>query len=176
MSDFPFTGTTVVEAPSAPAEPEPSERQVAYLVSLATERGLDAGEIVQRVNTRKAASKEIDRLRSLPKVNRPAKDEPPEGIHFVARPDGAPGEGTIYKVQVAKQGSGRLYAKKLTDGVFVYEGRSGGFRLLSAETLVDLETAAAYGRLYGVCCRCGADLTDEDSIERGIGPVCAGRF
>jgi hypothetical protein len=41
---------------------------------------------------------------------------------------------------------------------------------------MSLEEAKAFGRLYGVCVRCGATLTDEQSIEAGIGPVCAGRF
>lgn len=26
----------------------------------------------------------------------------------------------------------------------------------------------------GACCRCGRELTDPESIDRGIGPVCAG--
>ncbi len=39
-----------------------------------------------------------------------------------------------------------------------------------------LEQAQEFGKLYGVCCRCAADLTDEDSIARGMGPVCAGKM
>lgn len=105
-------------------------------------------------------------------------------------------DGTIYKVQQARQGSGRLYAKRLqltrcTDpgcghpttladdgthqhGHFVYA--AGAIHTLRADQKMTLEQAAVFGRLYGVCVRCGADLTDENSIARGIGPICAGRF
>lgn len=39
-----------------------------------------------------------------------------------------------------------------------------------------LQTAMKYGRLSGVCCSCGRDLTDPASIEAGIGPICAQKF
>lgn len=39
-----------------------------------------------------------------------------------------------------------------------------------------LEAAKASGRLSGRCCSCGRDLTDPDSIEAGIGPICAQKF
>ena len=39
-----------------------------------------------------------------------------------------------------------------------------------------LESAVAYGRKTGNCACCGRDLTRHDSIERGIGPICAERF
>jgi len=83
-------------------------------------------------------------------------------------------EGRVYKVQVAKQGSGRLYAKRLDEGTFVYE--SGAIYRLSADERMTLAQAQEYGRLYGICCRCGAELTDEKSIEDGIGPVCATKW
>lgn len=111
-----------------------------------------------------------------------AATEPPEGIHLL--------DGVIYKVQVAVHGSGQLYAKVLTEpsygtdyqaGVydskwtFEYLGRKGAFWKLSESTLMTLEQAKEFGKLYGMCCVCGATLTDERSIEAGIGPVCAGR-
>lgn len=39
-----------------------------------------------------------------------------------------------------------------------------------------LTAAKKYGKLSGRCCSCGRDLTDPDSIEAGIGPICAGKF
>lgn len=36
--------------------------------------------------------------------------------------------------------------------------------------------SAAYGQLVGRCGVCGRRLEDEDSVARGIGPVCAERF
>lgn len=87
-------------------------------------------------------------------------------------------DGTVYKVQEAKLTHGRLYAKRLTvedgKGVFVYE--RGGISLLTPAMRMTLDEAREYGRLYGVCVRCGSPLTDEVSIAAGIGPICAGRF
>lgn len=36
--------------------------------------------------------------------------------------------------------------------------------------------AEAYGKLTGRCCVCNRELTNEVSVERGIGPVCAENF
>lgn len=86
---------------------------------------------------------------------------------------------TIYKVQKAVHGSGHLYAKKLvvcTDGSVTFEYAPGALRSLCAEDRMSLEDAKAFGALYGTCCVCGRTLTDEGSIEAGIGPICAGRL
>jgi hypothetical protein len=39
-----------------------------------------------------------------------------------------------------------------------------------------LNAAIAYGKRYGKCSVCARTLTDEASIARGIGPVCAANF
>lgn len=87
----------------------------------------------------------------------------------------------IYKVQKAHYGSGYLYAKRLvfkpgTDEKprFVFE--KGAISKLSPENRMTLEEAKAFGALYGFCCNCGRILTDEQSIEDGIGPICKGKF
>jgi hypothetical protein len=80
----------------------------------------------------------------------------------------------IFKVQRAVNGSGRLYAKELIDGSFVYF--TGGITTVAKTSRpMTLDEAKGYGKLYGVCCKCGRTLTDEGSIEAGIGPVCAGK-
>jgi len=97
-------------------------------------------------------------------------------------------DGEIYKVQRAVHGSGRLYAKVLvvhdqnfdfqhgmTGGNATFEFAKGMVYKLKPEEKMTLEQAAEYGRLYGVCCVCGATLTDEDSIAAGIGPICASK-
>lgn len=35
---------------------------------------------------------------------------------------------------------------------------------------------SGYGRLTGACALCGRDLTDQASVDRGVGPVCAKNF
>lgn len=87
-------------------------------------------------------------------------------------------DGTIAKVQIAVNGSGNLYAKRLIvsddHGSFEYE--PGLIRKLSADDRMTVEQAAEFGKLYGWCCVCGRTLTDEKSIAAGIGPVCGGRI
>jgi hypothetical protein len=95
-----------------------------------------------------------------PSTRRPVTEA---GIYFL--------DGTVYKVQAAVRGSGRLYAKRLEGTSFVMS--PGAVRQLHAEDKMTLEQARAYGAVYGVCCRCGRTLTDETSIAAGIGPVCA---
>jgi hypothetical protein len=88
--------------------------------------------------------------------------------------------GEIWKVQWNRAGGDgrRLYAKVLTDeprGEWHFEYVPGGILKLRPEDRMTLEEAQQFGKLYGVCCVCGRTLTDEISIEAGIGPVCAGR-
>lgn len=102
-------------------------------------------------------------------------------------------DGVVYKVQVAVHGSGHPYAKRLvvaevtaTSPVFgtVSQGKDrgrfeydkGAIRELRPEHRMTLEQAKEFGALYGVCCNCGATLTDETSIELGIGPICRTKF
>ena len=77
---------------------------------------------------------------------------------------------TIYKVQKAVHGSGHLYAKSFSPEGFEYA--PGAIKTLAAEDRLTVEQAKEYGALYGTCIVCGRTLTDEKSIEAGIGPVC----
>ena len=38
------------------------------------------------------------------------------------------------------------------------------------------QAAVAYGKRFGSCSVCSRQLTNEESINRGIGPICASRF
>lgn len=85
----------------------------------------------------------------------------------------------IYKVQRAVHGSGHLYAKMLVlegrdddvRGTWVYA--RGAINGLHQDLRMTEDEAAAFGKLYGICCICGTQLNNEVSVERGIGPVCA---
>lgn len=54
-----------------------------------------------------------------------------------------------------------------------WEYAGTAYRFVQADQRMTLEQAKQFGAIYGVCCNCGATLTDEGSIEAGIGPVCA---
>lgn len=92
----------------------------------------------------------------------------------------------------AADGSTQFYkVDRPTDGkfagwTFVKWVREGGYEttLPKRQARVVLENIAtnprdalvAYGRKTGVCGMCGRTLTDADSIDAGIGPVCASRI
>lgn len=124
--------------------------------------------------SKRDASHQIDEtlvyLRDTAAAARAVKE--PEDIEdgFYALPD-----GRIAKVIHAVYGSGRQYAKKFNPetGKFdmaprlLRDVKAAGKRIDTDQAL-----AAELGKLYGVCMCCGLTLTDDTSIERGIGPVC----
>lgn len=92
------------------------------------------------------------------RIKRPGKQSRWEGWTFVS-------DGAVY-------GQGRNYGKQPPDGVY----RGDIVEQLRA-ILDDPKAAMAeYGKLTGVCGRCGRPLEDELSVERGIGPICWGKM
>lgn len=70
---------------------------------------------------------------------------------------------------------------KIDNGVLTLWNRPG-VDLGTVKAMLDefegapLQTAMKYGKLAGRCCSCGRELTNDGSIEAGIGPICAGKF
>jgi hypothetical protein len=141
---------------------------------------------VRRLSTAEA-SRQIDATKaSIAKMRQQVRNA--KVAQRATEPAAAPAEieagmyildGEIYKVQVAVHGSGRPYAKRLVPGEFgqaSFEYARGIVRRLRPEHRMTLDQAREYGALYGVCVRCGATLTREESIERAMGPVCAGKI
>ncbi len=87
-------------------------------------------------------------------------------------------EGVAFRVKRSQ--AGRLYASRFVPEAqaradrFVYAG--GAVYRLDASMRMTLEQAKALGAQYSQCCVCGRDLSAEQSVEAGIGPVCAGRL
>lgn len=196
--DFDPTGT-------APAKPKnlATPKQLNYIATLADERGMpevlrtamkvssdgtpirDADGVMIPIITKREASDLISKLLDTPKPRRTSPAvEITEGMYRT--PD-----GEIYKVQRAVHGSGHLYAKRLVvevdaqrDGqgnilvpaVVYFDMARGAVRKLRPEWKMSLDEAKQFGALYGTCCVCGRTLTNEASIEAGIGPICAGKF
>lgn len=184
-------------APEQVDQPVPcTEKQVSYIASLVNGRVTDGilpqidqarGAVMARQFSRKAASDLINLLLSQPRASQARIDAGvTEGMYRM--------NDVIYKVQRAVHGSGNLYAKRLVveepdcggcqngdpcnppcewTTEFVYA--PGVVQTLRGEHKMTAEEAKEFGRLYGVCVRCGRTLTDEGSIALGIGPVCAGK-
>lgn len=164
-----------------------TEAQIRFLVTLAQEiaalNGIEPIDYSEKFATlsKREASAMIEELKAQAQKLRAAKWAQERAEREAARKAAVTVDagiyllaGVVYKVQKAVHGSGNLYAKVLQDGAFVYA--PGAIRSLLPEHRMTLEQAREYGQLYGVCCNCGATLTDEESIEAGIGPVCAKKF
>ncbi len=76
--------------------------------------------------------------------------------------------GWIFVDDGAEYGSRQNYGRQRPGGV--YEGKI--VDQLKAILADPLEALAAYGQLTGSCGACGRLLEDEDSVARGIGPIC----
>lgn len=171
-----------VDTSAAPAAPAPMQgrpvtsAQRWFINRLLTERDTtgtmyEGWEPDWSRSTPKTASAVIDYLLTLPRKEKEPQAEVPEGMHIL--------KGSIYKVQRAVHGSGNLYAKELVqqdEERWTFDYAPGVVRNLSQDTAMTLEQAKEFGALYGTCAVCGRTLTNEESIEAGIGPVCAGKF
>lgn len=162
-----------------------SEKQVAFLSSLVESRNLNniadpeglKQDLAAGTISKRDASTMIEFLKGQPRVQ-VAEVELEAGMYY--RED----TNEILKVYRAVHGSGKMVAKVLVleegpgaesnSGRFEYKGLAS--RFVKPEHRMTLEQAKAFGAIYGVCCQCGRTLTDEGSIEAGIGPVCARKF
>lgn len=92
---------------------------------------------------------------------------------------------TISLAGAESKNAGALYVKD--GGTYLGKIMKGKFftsRDCTPETetsvlavLADPKTAAiAYGKKFGICSCCGRTLTDQQSIDAGIGPVCAQKW
>lgn len=104
----------------------------------------------------------------------------------IKRPKLRLGEFKFSLAPVTGKNPGAIYIKRHDD---TYLGKVMGGKLFTV-ALVDsvleqeiasvvndpASSAIAYGKRWGKCSVCNRDLTDEASIAKGIGPVCATRF
>jgi hypothetical protein len=158
-----------------------SPKQYAFLASLFTQRvtadlnpELIESCIREQTLTKRGASNLIDMLMQSPrKPAAPKVHEDGEALtvgYYLQ-------EDTVYAIVKAKT-SDNLYAKRLVSterGSASWEYARGAMNHLVAAHRLTLDDAKAMGTRLGVCVICAATLTDPESVERGIGPVCAKR-
>jgi hypothetical protein len=82
--------------------------------------------------------------------------------------------GTV--AEVVKSSAGRLYAKVLNRDTWRFDYAPGVVTKLKPEDRLTLSQAAALGKEWHHCGICGRELTNQDSIDRGIGPICANKL
>jgi len=165
-----------------------TERQISFLDSLITERGLTLDKAVMLTFDtdatetfeigRRECSQMIDAVKA---VRRPERERtvPAAGL-----------EAGMYKIgqdifRVKISGAGRPYANALmtenilngnyADAAVWFEYAPGAIYRIKPEHRMTVEECAAFGVLYGTCCVCARTLTDPKSVAKGIGPVCEKR-
>jgi hypothetical protein len=79
-------------------------------------------------------------------------------------------DGEIYRTYESREGN--LYVKIWTTDGWDYEGARGALRRIRPEHRMTVERAKELSLQWAQCIRCGAELSNAVSVERGIGPVC----
>lgn len=143
-----------------------TDKQIGFMHKLAAER--DAvdwiNEVLAQSITKQQASKYIDTLMAMPKVaSKDAVVEP--GFYMYGE--------TVYKVKWNKAKT-NLYAQAMStvgsSGKWIYA--EGAMSKIKADMKLTVDDAAAFGHHNGYCAICGLELSNPESVARGIGPVC----
>lgn len=88
-------------------------------------------------------------------------------------PPGGKNPGAIYVTR-----AGDVYLGKVKDGVYSpsRDATAADLTLVEETGRDPLALAVAYGRRTGNCACCGRTLSDPESVERGIGPICLSKW
>lgn len=134
--------------------------------------------------SKRVASKWITRLIELKKAQGTAAPKPGKGIETSVPAGryavtGDDGTTDFYKVDRPEEGrwAGYTFVKLQTGSDYQRIGRKQAATILSRiEDAGPREASARYGHELGHCGVCGRELTNNESIEAGIGPVCSGKM
>jgi hypothetical protein len=149
----------------------PSNAQIGFINTLLKERKHNFAQsfIDSHLVNKREASWLISELKACEKINPGSGVEISPGFYV------APDE-TVY--EVCKSARGFTYAKRLVPkgkrATFTYA--PGAIKGCADWKPLTVEVAGAMGRKFGFCCICGRTLTNPESVEAGIGPVCGGRL
>lgn len=165
----------------------PSDKAVDYLVSLWMERSNKATE--EQVRTwaqqqdRRVVSDKIDWLKTQPKLAATRstggsleRHNVPAGRYAVT---GNEGQTVFVKVDRPTDGkwAGRIFVKIQAGDELIRTERKTADALLGKIAADGVQDAMLrYGREIGSCGHCGRTLTNEESRQAGIGPVCRGKM
>ena len=86
--------------------------------------------------------------------------------------------GTVNITDGGPYGVGRFYGRILRDGTWAINTGTPK-EVIAAVALLGADPEHAmshYGKLAGSCCFCSKDLSTDNSLEVGYGPVCAAKY
>lgn len=116
-----------------------------------------------------SASAVISAMKAAPTK---ASAEPEAGVYVSEE------SGEYLRVYLGQE-SGHMLAKQ----IFIEEGEVSYTYLGAARRYLTpdyrrctLEEAGSLGKASGICIHCGRLLNDPESVDRGIGPICAGKY
>lgn len=97
-----------------------------------------------------------------------------EGLKISLAPATGRNAGALYVVEIEDD----AYQGKIVDTTFsaVREAKADVLSRLQTIAQNPLEAAVRYGRRTGTCSCCGRELTNQVSIDAGIGPICAEKW
>ena len=146
-----------------------AERKLIY-EQRATERVATAPEVVS-ARLEEAFSKAKDKGIRHPKIVL-------EGLKFKPAPSTGNNPGAIYVTVRTKDEHDGEYLGKVMGGKFLKMRQCTPEQEARVVELVNdpKKAAEAYGMRTGECCICARTLTNKESIDRGIGPICADNF
>lgn len=114
-----------------------------------------------------------------PKVRLSFNDNP---LHFSVAGTRARYPGSVNMTDGGSYGQNKWYGRIGIDGVFAPAEAARNLAPTDKAELWELlrrlrdgeaeQVFAEFGKLFGICCLCGRELTNEQSVEDGIGPVC----
>lgn len=163
-----------------------SDKQVKYIMDLLDQRVWPHELREHDISNmeRRQATKLIDALKSSPLKDMPSVEDwgrfknIPAGRYCIEADDGTL---RFYQVDRPDQGkwAGRMFTKQLL-------GAPGAYRKINIPTMSvskvlnvivkdPREASIRYGKESRECGVCHSPLTNQASLERGIGPVCAGK-
>lgn len=188
MLGCPIKGTNspVMENSTIPGSP----KQQKFINDLIEQLILSESDVKIMLKAFPKASTLIDNLLKMPKPNKEiilkkeidkAKDNeeyiPTKVIPGFYRDN----DNQVWKVQFNQAKTGMYALKRVNKRKYEYV--AGAIKELTPEMFVSLnplditlEEAKEYGRKTGTCYMCSRTLTNKESIEAGIGPICANKF
>jgi hypothetical protein len=146
-----------------------TEAQTRFLSTLMAERVHSFSDVRLADISKSQASAMIEELLASPRL---------QTVTFEATVGFYVREGQVFRVQKSKN-SGNLYAKALVTEEFGrahWEYAPGVVKSLKDSQRLTLDSARDLGLAHGVCVICGRTLTNPESVDAGIGPICSGKL
>lgn len=144
-------------------------------------KGRSQREVSANIDRLKAEGVRPYRAKEAPaaQADRPSAEEVPAGRYAVETNEGAANALAFYKVDRPTEGrwAGYVFVKHIVSDNEERMSRAAGDAILRKIAEVGAEAASArYGHEIGSCGICGRTLTNDESRERGIGPICADKM